>query len=252
MTTKKMLPHNVAVHTKTCEEFDNVVEYLEKDSDRLGQWHTHKEESCVRFGEMFTAIYGTVQFYKQRGYTIISYQDFVKDYMNSGSLEQKESVGDINSNEKGSGARYNAGKPDYSMLLLSDFAEYIANTASSDFCDLINILCYLGDFQKTHNVKNLKTVLDILGDEAIEESTHVFTYGASKYKKFNWMKGMQWSIPLACAVRHIMAIINGEEVDAESGRKHSAHVVCNVFMLIHYTQYYKEGNDLPPKELFEE
>jgi hypothetical protein len=161
-------------------------------------------------------------------------------------------VGNIDSNEKGSGARYNSGKPDYSMLLLSDFAEYITSTVSSDFCDLTNVLFQLGEFQKTHSAVNLGTILQILGDDAIEESTHVFTYGAVKYKKFNWMKGMQWSVPLACAVRHTLAIINGEEVDAESGRKHLGHICCNVMMLIHYTQYYKEGNDLPPKELFED
>jgi hypothetical protein len=161
-------------------------------------------------------------------------------------------VGNIDSNEKGSGARYNSGKPDYSMLLLSDFAEYIASTVSSDFCDLTNVLFQLGEFQKTHSAVNLGTILQILGDDAIEESTYVFTYGAKKYKAWNWAKGFNWSIPLACAVRHTMAIINGEEVDAESGRKHIGHIVCNVFMLIHCVQYYKEGNDLPPKELFED
>ena len=61
---------------------------------------------------------------------------------------------------------------------------------------------------------------------------------------------MNWSIPLACAVRHCMAIIKGEEVDPESNRKHIGHVICNIWMLIHYSKYYTEGNDLPSKELF--
>lgn len=161
-------------------------------------------------------------------------------------------VGNIDSNEKGSGARYNSGKPDYSMLLLSDLSEYLANNYSSDYQDELNVIFWLGQFQKTHDPQNLNKVLETLGMKDIEESTHVFVYGAKKYKAWNWAKGMQWSVPLACAVRHTLSILNGEDVDAESGRKHRGHILCNVFMLIHYTQYYKEGNDLPPKELFED
>jgi hypothetical protein len=175
--------------------------------------------------------------------------EVVEDVVTRPSQVSPSQVGNIDSNEKGSGARYNSGKPDYSMLLLSDFAKHLRKTCTDEKC--WEVLGNLGWFQKTHDVKFLFYVLDTLGFDAIEESTHVFTYGAAKYKKFNWMKGMQWSVPLACAVRHTMEIINGEEVDAESGRKHSGHILCNVFMLIHYVQYYKEGNDLPPKELFE-
>jgi len=161
-------------------------------------------------------------------------------------------VGNIDSNEKGSGARYNSGKPDYSLLLLSDFAEYLCLVTSADMQKYTHIISTLGEFQKTHSPAYLFNILDSLSLEDIEEAAHVFTYGAKKYKAWNWAKGMQWSVPLACAVRHTLAIINGEEVDAESGRKHIGHVVCNIMMLIHYTQYYKEGNDLPLRELFED
>lgn len=161
-------------------------------------------------------------------------------------------VGNIDSNEKGSGARYNSGKPDYSMLLLSDFADYLHLVTTADMQKYTYIISTLGEFQKTHSPAYLFNILESLRLEDIEEATHVFTYGAKKYKAWNWAKGFNWSIPLACAVRHTMAIINGEEVDAESGRKHIAHVVCNLFMLIHCIEYYKEGNDLPPKELFED
>lgn len=160
-------------------------------------------------------------------------------------------VGNIDSSEKGSGARYNSGKPDYSLLLLSDFADYLHLTTVC-MQKYIHIISTLGEFQKTHSPAYLFDILESLTLEDTEEATHVFTYGAKKYKAWNWAKGFNWSIPLACAVRHTMAIINGEEVDAESGRKHIGHVVCNLFMLIHCIKYYKEGNDLPPKELFED
>ena len=159
-------------------------------------------------------------------------------------------VGDIDSNEKGSGARYNSGKPDYSMLVLSDFAQTLDADEPEDIF-IKTIIKKLGEFQSQHNPIILVDLLRYIGDEAIEESTYVFTYGASKYKSWNWAKGSNWSIPLACAVRHCLAIYNGEEVDKESERKHIGHVVCNIFMLIHYSKYYIEGNDLPSKELFQ-
>lgn len=158
------------------------------------------------------------------------------------------SVGDIESKEKGSGARYNDGKPDYSLILISDFAGHLQNVAYDD--GIISILACLGRFQKTHDVYDLYAALSGCTYGDIEESAHVFTYGAKKYAAWNWTKGMNWSIPLACAVRHCMAIIKGEEVDPESNRKHIGHVICNIWMLIHYTKYYQEGNDLPSKELF--
>jgi hypothetical protein len=163
-----------------------------------------------------------------------------------------QQVGNIDSNEKGSGARYNSGKPDYSMLLLSDFADALSTRDDIYIEPYIEVINNLGKFQKTHCVSYLYDIVLDLGYLSVEESTHVFTYGASKYRAWNWVKGMKWSVPLACAVRHTMAIISGEQVDKESGRNHSGHILCNVFMLIHYAQYYKEGNDLPPKELFED
>lgn len=163
-------------------------------------------------------------------------------------------VGNIDSTEKGSGARYNDGKPDYSLFVLKDFHETLRlhyyTDSNNDKMNASTAIRLLGEFQQTHDYKYLYDILDILESDDITGATHVFTYGAAKYAKFNWLKGMQWSVPLACAVRHSLAILKGEESDSESGQRHIAHVVCNVFMLIHYAKHYKEGNDLPPKEYF--
>ena len=75
-------------------------------------------------------------------------------------------VGDINSDKKGTGARFNDGKPDLSLI-----------------------------------------PLETLADEA-----RVWMYGERKYKRHNWMKGMNWSIPLACALRHLAAWQAGEDI----------------------------------------
>jgi len=64
------------------------------------------------------------------------------------------------------------------------------------------------------------------------------------------MKGMKWSVPIACALRHELAIRLGEENDPESGLPHRGHIACNLIMLMYYVENYPEGDDRrgEPKE----
>lgn len=112
-------------------------------------------------------------------------------------------IGDVNSAEKGSGARFNGGKADLSLIPL---------------CTL-------------------------------EDEARVWMYGKKKYAAWNWTKGMPWSVPLACALRHLAAWQRGEDIDQESGEPHLAHVMCNLRMLMLYSKTYQEGDDRPPKEM---
>lgn len=112
-------------------------------------------------------------------------------------------VGDLYSLSKGSGARFNSGKPDYSLIPLCT-----------------------------------------LDDEA-----RVWMYGQKKYSSWNWAKGMAWSIPLACLLRHMAAWQRGEENDKESGLPHLAHAMCNLRMLTLYSKTYQEGDDRPKEWL---
>ena len=113
-------------------------------------------------------------------------------------------VGDIESQERGSGARYNDGKPEYSQIPL----------------------------------------------HLLEDTARVLMYGEKKYAKFNWLKGMDWSIPYDSMQRHMIAWYKGEENDSESGLPHLAHAICNLLMLTAYRDIYPEGDDRP-KEYFE-
>jgi Domain of unknown function (DUF5664) len=112
-------------------------------------------------------------------------------------------IGDVNSSERGSGARFNDNKPDFSLIPLV----------------------------------------------TLEDEARVWEYGARKYAKNNWMKGQAWSVPLACALRHLAAWQSGETVDAESGVSHLAHAICNLRMLTLYATTYPEGDDRPTKWL---
>ena len=116
-----------------------------------------------------------------------------------GAMAEHTRVGDINSNARGSGARYNQGKADLSLIPLP----------------------------------------------TLEDEARVWMYGEAKYKRFNWMKGMNWSIPMACALRHLAAWQSGEDMDPESGQPHLAHAMCNLRMLTLYARTFPEGDDRP-------
>ncbi len=97
-----------------------------------------------------------------------------------------------------------------------------------------------------------KTPFRFIPLDALEDAARVFEYGAEKYADWNWAKGMDWSVPYECALRHLDAWYRGEDIDAESGLPHIGHIMCNMIMLAHFAKYYKEGDDRPPSELFYE
>jgi hypothetical protein len=152
-------------------------------------------------------------------------------------------IGDVNSNERGSGARFNDGKPDLSLIppLLLPCLGQPQHRA---------LLAAVHDMQLFGRSGLLLTysssLLSLWMAEHYKECAAVFSYGAKKYAAHNWMKGMKWSVPIACALRHAHALwYQGEENDPESGLPHIGHILCNLVMLRHYLTYYQEGNDLP-------
>ena len=61
---------------------------------------------------------------------------------------------------------------------------------------------------------------------------------------------MPWSVPLACAARHILlGPMAGESIDSESGLSHRGHFLCNIVMLLTFVRTYPEGDDRPSKWL---
>jgi hypothetical protein len=164
-------------------------------------------------------------------------------------------IGDVNSTAKGSGARYNVGKPQVDLLPIGEVA-YMLEETLDDECstgtfNAVPALKALGKFQQTGFVVHVYEAMNAMGParETLVECAQVFEYGKKKYAAWNWAKGMQWSVALACAVRHLLAMHNGEMIDPVeqngSGLAHRGHVMCNLFMLSTFTKTYPEGNDLP-------
>jgi len=113
------------------------------------------------------------------------------------------SIGNVHSQERGSGARFNTGK----------------------------------------------VALELVPIMAMEDCARVFDYGRNKYASWNWAKGMAWSVPLACLLRHLSAWQAGEDNDPESGLPHLGHAMCNLVMLSTYARTFQEGDDRPKEWL---
>ncbi|WP_285401056.1 dATP/dGTP diphosphohydrolase domain-containing protein [Luteibacter sp. ME-Dv--P-043b] len=165
-------------------------------------------------------------------------------------------IGDVNSDARGSGARFNTGKPPFELLPLRTIMRGDSERHSGHPARLV--LDYLGDWQAGYGEdhSNLHYALDAACDvertfelSDLADAAHVFDYGRRKYAEWNWAKGMSWSIPLACAVRHCLAALSGEETDPESGQPHMAHVKCNIIMLMLFAETFREGDDRPVKWL---
>ena len=67
----------------------------------------------------------------------------------------------------------------------------------------------------------------LLPPKAIQEVAKVLTFGAQKYDEDNWKKldNLQ-NRYTGASLRHIFAIMDGEELDPETECYHEAHAIC--------------------------
>ncbi len=78
-----------------------------------------------------------------------------------------------------------------------------------------------------------KAPLANLPPAGIRSVAMVQACGHKKYKNFNnFRKGMEVSRNLSCAMRHIVAFMDGEDRDSESGESHLGHAACRLFFVL--------------------
>lgn len=160
-------------------------------------------------------------------------------------------VGDVTSNKRGSGARYNSGKPKMEFVPTGVLLDIIEHRGIEDTYDVFtahNILEHVERFEAGSGIEHILEAIQLVD---LNEICKQFAFGAQKYAPWNWAKGMKWSVPLACIKRHAVALcIQGEETDQESGVSHLGAIGCNLVMLAHFWRHYQEGDDRPPAECF--
>jgi len=67
----------------------------------------------------------------------------------------------------------------------------------------------------------------------------ILGYGAKKYAANNWRRGMKYSEVYSAIQRHLLAWLEGEDNDPESGMSHLWHAGCGLAFLCEYIAFPK-------------
>jgi hypothetical protein len=93
-----------------------------------------------------------------------------------------------------------------------------------------------------------KLQISLVPTSAIRGLAEVLQKGAAKYAPRNWERGMKWSIPYECAMRHLMTWFDGQDLDDETKLNHLKHALCNIAFLIEYSETCPQFDDRPKKK----
>lgn len=90
-----------------------------------------------------------------------------------------------------------------------------------------------------------KVRLELVPPSLVLAVGEVLTFGAKKYEANSW-RGVSAERYQGALLRHLMAYMDGEINDAESGFPHLWHVACNVAFLIELERNHKvrEANNV--------
>ena len=77
----------------------------------------------------------------------------------------------------------------------------------------------------------------------IEKTAKVLQFGAEKYDRNNWRKGLPYTEVCDSLLRHVYAFLTGENTDNESGQSHLGHAACNIMFLLRYLEDNREDLD---------
>lgn len=69
--------------------------------------------------------------------------------------------------------------------------------------------------------------------KSLEPLVRVLEYGAKKYAPNNWKKGAPKEQYLDCIMRHLVEVMDGNELDAESKQHHMGHIMANAMFYIY-------------------
>ena len=88
---------------------------------------------------------------------------------------------------------------------------------------------------------------ELLPGDALWSLARVYGYGTEKYADRNWERGYAWSKSYGAMLRHATLFWAGENIDAESGLPHAAHIAWHGLCLTAFLLR-EVGEDDRPRE----
>tara|TARA_R110000803_G_scaffold206848_1_gene274385 strand:+ start:84 stop:395 length:312 start_codon:yes stop_codon:yes gene_type:complete len=79
--------------------------------------------------------------------------------------------------------------------------------------------------------------------QALEGCAEVLMFGAEKYDRGNWRRGLSHTEICDSLLRHLSQYLSGEDTDKESGLLHVDHVLCNALFLAEMVRTHKNKDD---------
>jgi hypothetical protein len=79
-----------------------------------------------------------------------------------------------------------------------------------------------------------KVDLTLIDPTASEGLARVLEFGANKYSRDNWRKGLPELNILASIARHYSELLKGNQTDTDSGLPHIDHIAANAMFLSYY------------------
>ncbi len=101
-----------------------------------------------------------------------------------------------------------------------------------EITDIIAELAVDGTSREGSKEADGKAMFAAVPQHALREVSRVFTYGAMKYGRNNYKKGVPNSLHADALLRHANAWLLGEESDRESGFHHLAHATACAMMIL--------------------
>ncbi len=86
-----------------------------------------------------------------------------------------------------------------------------------------------------------KLPTQLLSPIALAGTSAVLAFGAKKYSAHNWRGGLKWGDVIGAILRHLFAMMMGEDLDPETKLPHVDHLGCEIMFL---QELYRTRKDL--------
>lgn len=81
-----------------------------------------------------------------------------------------------------------------------------------------------------------KPQFSLIDFDSLIPLVQVLEFGAKKYSRDNWKKEMPKNELMDSLMRHMVALLRGEENDPESGLPHIGHIMANAMFISYHSK----------------